>query len=378
MIIKIDKEGSQRNLENMLAEVESNSLVKAIMVLACDANGFTPSNADHLFTKLSKPVFGGIFPQVLTESENLVKGTIVAGISQDVSLFVLKNISNPDVDIDQLLALPFQGKPVIDKTTFLFVDGMSRNIVTLLDSTFNHFGLKSNYIGGGAGSMSFRPIPCIITSEGILQDAAIFAFADMISGVGVAHGWHPVSHAMKVTETSYNTVVSIDWKPAYEVYREIISKETKLDNEKIVFDEVARSFPLGVVKMADELLVRDPVKCINNSMVCLGELPLNSFVYVLKGNSDSLLAGARKSRMLAEDVYYSKMDRKQEETPPIAFFIDCITRVLFLGDKFKEELRIASGGNKLIGALSLGEIANSGSDYLEFYNKTSVVGIVQN
>lgn len=378
MIIKIDRQGSIEQLKQLLEEVSADPNVKALMVLACDANGFTPDNTDHLFRQLNKPVFGGIFPQILTESENLEKGTIIAGIFQDVSLHILKNISNQWVDIDQLLSIPFDGKPVIGKTTFLFVDGMSRSIAALLDSTFNHFGLESNYIGGGAGSLSFKQIPCIITPEGLLQDAAIYAFAEMISGVGVAHGWHPVSTTMKVTETSYNTVVSLDWKPAFEVYRNIIGQETHVDKDTIVFDEVARSFPIGIVKMADELLVRDPVQCIDNAMICLGELPLNSFVYILKGDAESLLAGARKSRFLAEKVFYSKKDREKEVIPPVTFFIDCITRVLFLGDKFKEELTIAAGGNKLIGALSLGEIANSGNEYLEFYNKTSVVGIVEN
>ena len=45
-----------------------------------------------------------------------------------------------------------------------------------------------------------------------------------------------------------------------------------------------------------------------------------------------------------------------------------------MGDKFHEELEEISGGNdNTIGALSIGEIANSGDDYLEFYNKTIVV-----
>ena len=58
------------------------------------------------------------------------------------------------------------------------------------------------------------------------------------------------------------------------------------------------------------------------------------------------------------------------------FFIDCISRVLFLKDRFPEEIHaVRHKGLPLFGACTIGEIANSGKDYLEFYNKTAVVAI---
>jgi len=58
-------------------------------------------------------------------------------------------------------------------------------------------------------------------------------------------------------------------------------------------------------------------------------------------------------------------------------FIDCISRVLFLGDNFQEEINaILQYNQNLVGALSLGEIANTSKEYLEFYNKTSVVAVI--
>lgn len=376
MIIQIDKDGTLQNLEKMLLKADSDASVEAIMVLACDANNFTPDNSDNLFKKVKKPIFGGIFPQILHNTENLIQGTIVAGFSHKINPCIIENISRADSNLDKLIEEITLEMPVADNTIFLFVDGMSRTIASLLDSTFNHLGLLSNYIGGGAGSLSFKPTHCVITAKGLLMDAAVLAFADMGSGVGVAHGWHPVSEPMKITSSKYNSVVSLDWKPAFEVYREIIANVLHKDSLDITFEAYAKSFPLGIVKIADELLVRDPVSCSDNEMICLGELPQNSFVYVLKGDIASLLAGAKKSREIAEMIYFSRF-ANSKEAKPLTFFIDCITRVQFLGNHFREELEIASGGNELIGALSLGEIANSGRDYLEFYNKTSVIAILE-
>ena len=53
-----------------------------------------------------------------------------------------------------------------------------------------------------------------------------------------------------------------------------------------------------------------------------------------------------------------------------------MTRERFLGDSYGDELAaLVTPNTTLIGALTLGEIANSGKDLLEFYNRTSVVGL---
>lgn len=377
MEIKIDRTGDPGKLKELILELSALQEVSSVMVLVCEKNGLSPANFDAFLKKSAKPVFGGIFPGILTENELLYHGSIVAGLTHPIDTLILENISHDSTSFDKLFVQPFEGKPVVDKTTFLFIDGMSKTIAPLLDATFNHFGLNSNYIGGGAGSADFIPMPCVITPRGILQDAAIFAFTDTLSGVGVAHGWHPVSEVMKITESSYNAVKTINWKPAREVYLDTIARVSGLSADALAFDDIAGSYPIGIVKMADELLVRDPVRNIEQSMVCLGELPVNSFIYVLKGDIDSLLSGTSKSRLMAERIYKENLEHHKHEASTVTFFIDCITRANFLGSRFCEELKIASGGQSLIGALSLGEIANSGHDYLEFYNKTAVVGIFE-
>lgn len=63
--------------------------------------------------------------------------------------------------------------------------------------------------------------------------------------------------------------------------------------------------------------------------------------------------------------------------PQAMIFVNCVSRALFLGEDSASELTaVWQDGIPLLGALTVGEIANSGGDYLDLYNKTSVVGLL--
>ena len=128
--------------------------------------------------------------------------------------------------------------------------------------------------------------------------------------------------------------------------------------------------------MSDEMVVRDPIALDGDKMICVGEVPQGSFVNILQGNKDSLVEGAKHALKLAGDSFEKNHSKENVENLS-TFFIDCISRVLFLEDDFSEELDTVYNDNTLIGALTLGEIANTGTAYLEFYNKTSVVALLE-
>jgi hypothetical protein len=94
-------------------------------------------------------------------------------------------------------------------------------------------------------------------------------------------------------------------------------------------------------------------------------------VDLLSGDPDSLIKSA-------EIAYKRAMKNfNGDHQPRSVFVIDCISRVLFLNEKIKDELKQASNNDvPQIGVLSLGEVANNSKDYLDFYNKTIVVGII--
>ncbi len=374
MLISLNREGTVEGLKCLLETTANVKNISGILVLACNANGFTPRMIDGLLKQCKKPVFGGVFSGIIFNKEKLQQGTIVAGIRRSVSTAVIKNISSI-IDLGAYLEQTCNWQFLQNKTMFVFVDGLSRRISELIESLFDCCGLFPNYIGGGAGSLTKKE-PCVICNEGLMEDAAVFALTDIRSGVGVAHGWEPVAGPLKVTEADHHTLISLNWRPAFEVYKEMVEKVSNKSFDSIDFFQRAKEFPLGIVKLAREMLVRDPIAVDGSRLVCVGDIPVNSFIYLLKGNKDSLIAGAINACQLAETSYRQAAGEKKEKQL-ITFFIDCVSRVLFLQSDFDEELEMVQMGYPLLGALTLGEISSTGKSYLEFYNKTSVIGLLE-
>ncbi|MFC1653187.1 FIST N-terminal domain-containing protein [Planctomycetota bacterium] len=220
MLIEVDRSGSVAALTALFNQMSDDSQVKSILVLACDDNGYTPETLDPILAKLSKPVFGGIFPEIIAGHEKLSTGCIVAGLHHDASVQVIPGLSDSRVDYESLIDdTQQQSDP---RTLFICVDGFGERIGTLIYDLFNVYGLEFNYIGGGAGSLSFERKPCVFTPEGLLEDAAVLAMLALDSGVGVSHGWSDVAGPFKVTESEGNVIKTLDWKPAFRLYREVV------------------------------------------------------------------------------------------------------------------------------------------------------------
>jgi hypothetical protein len=259
------------------------------------------------------------------------------------------------------------------KTMFVIVDGLAKRISGLIDSLFNVFGLEMNYIGGGAGSLSFEQKPCLLTNEGLLQDSALLALLEIESGIGVRHGWKSISGPFKVTEADQNLVKTLDWEPAFRVYREVVEQASGKVFTRDTFFELAKGYPFGINRMGTEKIVRDPIMVgDNDALICVGEVPEECYVDILSGDVSSLVSAAGEALQSAKEAFQGK------PAAQTTFFIDCISRVLFLEEEFQQELHAVCEEDSLVfGALTLGEIANNGKEYLEFYNKTAVVAVLE-
>ena len=107
--------------------------------------------------------------------------------------------------------------------------------------------------------------------------------------------------------------------------------------------------------------------------MCVGEVPENTAIDLLKGNPGTLINAAHDAINACKPVSFKVKN---------ALIFDCISRYLFLGNSFEKELSSICDEvydiNKNvdpIGVLTLGEIS-SHQGYLNFLNKTIVIGLL--
>ena len=123
------------------------------------------------------------------------------------------------------------------------------------------------------------------------------------------------------------------------------------------FFDIVKSYPLGIVKFDNQIIVRDPLYTYENENMFLGgNIPQNSIINILKGEVNSLI----KSSGIAVKELVEKLN--PEENQDVILF-NCITRSVFLKDDFVKELdEIKShmkSNSTLFGALTLGEIVGT-------------------
>ncbi len=309
--------------------------------------------------------FGGTFPGIISGTQSHTKGCIVKRIQSKGEPYVIKEISKKEYKIPEMES---------GSSMLLFLDGLTSGIGHCLSEVYNTFGNSVKFIGGGAGSLSLEQKPCLFTKDGVFQDAAILCPSEMDLGLGVKHGWKKIAGPFVATKTEANTVKELNWQNAFEVYKSYVDQDSGKNIDSENFFSIAKGYPFGIYKEGTEEIIRDPL-LVNDAgeLVCVGEVPENAVLHIMKGEAENLISSASDAAGYSLQGIQGKPDE--------ILIIDCISRTLFLEDGFPKELEAARKPLKLAneeieseGILSLGEISSYGNNLLEFFNKTMVVG----
>lgn len=354
-------------------KLAQDSGAKSLLLLTCEKNIYSEQALNSLLKTCSVTIFGGIYP-MLTHQETLLKqGAVIIGFKERYTtsifadLHLLKNEDSLEEQINRQLE---KNKNFSGQEDFLmFYDGLMTNVEDFIDCLFESLDHSITIAGGGAGHLDFIQRPCIFTNHGLLGNAVLLVSLPKQLTTGIAHGWKTFQGPFLVSDAQGQTVQSLNYKPAFEVYSQAIESTGKYNFQPDNFFDIAKHFPLGIEDITSNLVVRDPILTINNHLQCVGNIPINSMVYLLEGDVNTLIDAAKEATI-------SVFTTLNNVTDTVTMVFDCISRVLYLEDDFHLELQVISKhctSPTLFGVLSIGEIANSQSGSIRLLNKSTVI-----
>lgn len=353
--------GNTDALLDILSEINHKDEYRSVLVLLCDESSFDREKISEYLTGYSKSIVGGIYPELINGSSLLKDGALIVALKKEIKTHYVDSI-------DDISKIEIEKET---KSIMFFFDGLNRENDLMIEEVYLNLGNSYNYIGGGAGSLSFVEKPCVISNKGILQGTTLIVETSAMSSIGVAHGWEEIGPSLRVKSDGRYVINQLDYKPAFDTYRDILAKYTGKKITKENFFEIAKFHPFGIFKFDGEFIVRDPIKLEKDGIISIGVVPDESFIKILSGDSEKLISAARKAKKHCDDNFDSTKEG-------FTFVVDCISRALSLGDEFhKEAAEFDEKKTFSIGILSLGEIANMGSEFLDIYNKTVVVSKIE-
>jgi hypothetical protein len=351
------------SLKKAFISLQSNPEIKGLFLFGCDLNKPTSQEMEATLFLNQIPLIGGYFPEIIAEGNRKKEGFVLIPIYDDLIVKIFDDYQE-ELNLEAQLDSWYINSTIEIGSVFCFVNAFWNKKTVFMASLYDVLGPFVNYLGGGAGSLSFQSFPCVFANQKIIEHGAVIGVMQKHLSIGVAHGWHPISQPIKVTETKNNTIISLNWEPAFLVYKKLVESHSNQEINEQNFFEIAKSYPLGLVKLDDEMIIRDPYATSDETLHIVDEVPVGEYIRIMNGNMNSLLEGAKTA---VEQAFINHEDDYTQ------LCIDCISRVLFMQEDFFEELNYLNQMQKTNGILSIGEIANPVNAPLELFNKTVVV-----
>lgn len=318
-------------------------------------------------------VAGGIFPQLVHDGALRDEGAVLLRVTGAPPPCLLQDIGAAEAParVAAEVLRHVEANLVGDAALFCIFDALAPNIATHLDSWYLDLADRVRYFGVNAGNERFVAEPCLFDGERFVADAVLIQLLPDHGGACLEHGYGVPDHATVATAASGNCIVQIDWRPALDVYGEIMQSQYGVAIDRDNFYQYAVHFPFGILRADGEVLVRIPVALGDRGeIVCVGEIPANSLLALL----DARAGSGRAAEALARDL----ADHEGWRAGGDLLLFYCAGRRLHMGDGVATELAAVareSGAGRVAGALSLGEIGGSRAGGYPLFHNATLVGV---
>ena len=185
----------------------------------------------------------------------------------------------------------------------LFGDGLVTTYAEVMRGAQEVLGTGSLVVGGLAGddlrfTQTYQYINDRVLSRAIVG-AIVGGQGKM--GVGIEHGFSPISKPRHITRAHGNILVELDHQPAASVYEEYFGHELVGQMRLEGFTRQRIAYPLGIqCEGTDRRLLRNVVAFQDDgSLACSGEIPEDSWLQLMIGSQALALDAARSAAQQA-------------------------------------------------------------------------------
>lgn len=319
---------------------------------------------------------GAVFPALIQDAAFVTAGVWLLCFEAMPHAVLYEDLPTDTVDVERVAdviasRLRERIDDTPDITLFMLFDAMVPNIASLLDGMYLRLANRVHYAGVNAGSETFQPMPCLFDQNCLVGNAVWLLLLKPHRGAVLEHGYQAPGREVYATSTQGNRIAQIDWRPAFEVYRELVLAQYGVEITRENFYEHAVHFPFGILRANHHVVVRIPVMLGDDgALFCVGEIPPNSVLTLLQSprvDSDETM------RVLIDGVHALGVPSDG------LFLFYCAGRRLHLGGAAATAelglFKAGCGAAHVAGALSLGEIGSSmHHGYPLFHNATLVAG----
>ncbi len=333
----------------------------------------------------------GVIPHgvIFTEDSVSTEGIAVASISSDIFQFQIgtgRNLfENPEKAVQDAIS------PILDQFVTRKAEGYDNLLIYFIVDTYKNGDAILELVSRKCDEVE-DIIPFVgtvldvtgkvsketglITDGELLNNAivAIGVYSKFNIGVGYGHGLYPLV-PKRATAVSGDTIVELDGKPAYNVWKEYLVK--KGNDEQDINANPGKYLSRFLFGIPVPSSPRNPRIRIALGVTEDGGIKLSGNV---KENSTIWLMEAREERMLdsAGNAVIQAIEDLRGNKPMGGFIFSSIIRFLNLGDKFFDEIALLQRkmAVPLLGFTSSGEFYKPTSTIKWYHNSSALISIL--
>lgn len=296
------------------------------------------------------PVVGALFPLLVRDGGFVDRGAWLFVIPGRLQATLLEDV-NRDGDAARRIAGAVRPSlpPDAQRTLFMIFDAMLPNVASIVEALYVELADRVQYLGVNAGSETFTPLPCLFDEARVVSDGVLCVVLPEGARSALLHDYASPEEPSIATATSENRVATIDWRPAFQFYREKVKAQFGVELTRENFYRFAVQYPLGILQANGQVIVRMPTSLEEDGSIrCLGEVPPHSLLAVVQAPPPgSQATAAQLTEALAA-----------RDFPAEALFFYCAGRRLRLGETSPDDLRalVTATRRTLGGATCLGEV----------------------